>query len=86
MGGYPSKEAEIVKAENFHRQSLDDKSFSFLNVQRLGDWRRPAASHPQLQPWQVQGSRQEVQGSGHHKSGDTQAVLPRLKPGDTAWP
>ena len=32
MGGYPSKETEIVKAENFHKQSLEDKSFSVLNV------------------------------------------------------
>ena len=32
MGGYPSKETDIVKAENFNRESLTDHSFFVINV------------------------------------------------------
>ena len=33
MGGYPSKdETKIIKAENYHCHSLQDSSFSILNV------------------------------------------------------
>ena len=32
MGGYLCKDTKVFKAKNFHQQSLDDKSFSVLNV------------------------------------------------------
>ena len=32
MGTYPSKQDEIVKAENFNQESLADSSFSILNI------------------------------------------------------
>ena len=33
MDGYPSKDTEIVRAENLWMESLEDKSFSDLNFQ-----------------------------------------------------
>ena len=32
MGGYPSKQTEITKAENVHRETLNDHSFSVMNI------------------------------------------------------
>ena len=32
MGGYTSKDSQVVKAENYHQQSLDDLSFSVFNI------------------------------------------------------
>ena len=32
MGNYPAKAPQIVKAENYHQQSLDDSSFLVFNI------------------------------------------------------
>ena len=32
MGGYLCKDTKVFQAKNFHQQSLDNKSFSVLNV------------------------------------------------------
>ena len=32
MGGYPSKQTEITKAENVNRETLNDHSFSIMNI------------------------------------------------------
>ena len=32
MGGYPSKSLETVKAESFNQESLQDDSFSLINL------------------------------------------------------
>ena len=32
MGGYPSKQTEITKAENVNRETLNNHSFSVMNI------------------------------------------------------
>ena len=90
MGGYPSKEKEIVKAENFNRESLTDHSFSVMNVNGAYGWgfspgeSRPTTSLLWVRCGSLQGSRQEDETPGNHKPGDSQAVMSGLRPGARA--
>ena len=90
MGGYPSKEKEIVKAENINRESLTDHSFSVMNVNGAYWWGlSPGESRPPTRLlWvrcgSLQGSRQEDETPGNHKHGDYQAVMSGLRPGARA--
>ena len=84
MGGYLCKDTKVFKAKNFHQQSLDDKSFSVLNVHGASGM-GGALLVILILLLATPGYSLASAESGPHQPGDSQAELPRLTPEGPAW-
>ena len=86
MGGYPSKQTEITKAENVNRETLNNHSFSVMNIHGassvgggFASCGRSPASLPGLRGCSLQRLHQESQTQGGDDTGHSQAVKSGLR-------